>query len=306
VDAHDLTRGLVDVNGAAHAFLIVDTTESEISVKTTVGIVDGNDVWGKLPRRGYVCLNRGGDGVCDKVLDGAPFWHVVGEVSDDGATLPDGRDVEKTNVTREGNVVFALTHAKCVFSTASESDKNFFVWEVGQSEEYMGWKHEPASAEVKAPRPRHGILVGDGRERGTRRTDPDLDEFGVLEHQLTHNRRASLATTFPERGGLGAARTGTTAMLSGMSGAAFGLSRARTAGSVGVVRARLGLKLLVGRSGKENLKKLVETDAEDAGESEADAKGSEVGRELTRLKVFVSDLKPGRAWTTRRRRGRKL
>jgi len=105
VNAHDLTRGLVNVDGTAHAFLVVDAAESKIGIKTAVGVIHGNDVRGKLPRRGYVGLDGRGNCVCNEVLDGAPFGNVVSEVANDGATLPDGRDVEKTNVARKGNVV---------------------------------------------------------------------------------------------------------------------------------------------------------------------------------------------------------
>jgi len=170
----------------------------------------------------------------------------------------------------------------------------------------VGRKHEPTSAKVEAPGPRNGVLVGNGQKGRARGTDPDLNEFGVLEYELTHDGRTSLTASFPERGSLGATRTGAAAMLSSMGGSAFGFSGARTAGSIRVIRTGLRLELLVSRSGKEDLEKLVEANAEDAGKSETDAEGSKVSRKLASLEVFIRDLELGGTRTTGGRNGRKL
>jgi hypothetical protein len=93
-------------------------------------------------------------------------------------------------------------------------------------------------------------------------------------------------------------------MFGAMGGTAFGLARTGATRRVGVVGARLRFKLFVSGTRQKNLEKFVETYANNAGESEANAEGGEVGGAFACLKIVVCDIQPGgrRAEWGRRRR----
>jgi hypothetical protein len=63
VDAYYLTSCLVDVDGAAHTFFVLDAAESEVGFKRPIGVVHWDHVGGDLPGRSDVGLNRRGSGV---------------------------------------------------------------------------------------------------------------------------------------------------------------------------------------------------------------------------------------------------
>jgi hypothetical protein len=63
MNAYYLTSGLVDVDGSAHAFFVLDTAKSEVSFKGPIGVVHGDRVRSDLPGRGDVGLNGRGSGV---------------------------------------------------------------------------------------------------------------------------------------------------------------------------------------------------------------------------------------------------
>jgi hypothetical protein len=179
------------------------------------------------------------------MLDTTPLGNFVGKVPDDRTVHTNAGDVNEGDVPRKGNVVLTLAHAKGVFNTPSKRNEDFFVGKIGHGEENVGGEHKPATAEVETPRPGNRFLGFDLRPGGAEGADSNFSKLGVFEDEAAGSGGTALATSFPKAGSTGGARAGTTSVFGAVGRTAFGLTGARTARRIGVVGARLGLKLFV-------------------------------------------------------------